>query len=163
VAAVLGAHLGPDWTAEAVVRFVRRVRRRPLLDTPDAPVAYLRRVLRQALDSGHEPPCAARYAIQARRNLVAADAEALREHQDATRAGLDARDHAAVHVGRRSPVAEAALAAIRARTSGHLRRPDLAALVDSTGGQAETTRAEEWPEVRQPGSGLSTPYDRDRQ
>ncbi|MEU4780768.1 hypothetical protein [Micromonospora sp. NPDC023633] len=48
--------------------------------------------------------------------------------------------------GRRSPAAEAALAAIRARTSGHLRRADRTALLH-TGAECD------WPEVAQPGAG----------
>ncbi|MFG1955399.1 hypothetical protein [Micromonospora sp. NPDC048830] len=148
VAATLGAALGPDWTAEALDAWVRRARPRPLLVEPDSPVAYLRAVLEDALTGPVAPPHPARRHAEHGRALVAAQAAAQRAHQNAARADQDDRDQAAVQSGRRSPAAEAALAAIRARTSGHLRRTDRAALLDTTAAECE------WPEVAQPGAGL---------
>ncbi|GAA2709064.1 hypothetical protein ACFY2R_18135 [Micromonospora olivasterospora] len=148
VAATLGAALGPNWTAEALDAWVRRARPRPLLVEPDSPVGYLRAVLEDALTGPVAPPHPARRHAEHRRALVATQAAAQREHQDVVRAGQDDRDQAAVQPGRRSPAAEAALAAIRARTSGHLRRTDRAALLDTTAAECE------WPEVAQPGAGL---------
>ncbi|WP_165949648.1 hypothetical protein [Micromonospora sp. KC207] len=83
------------------------------------------------------------------RVLAATQAAAQRERRDQVRAAEDERDQAAVRPGRRSPAAEAALAAIRARASGHLRR---AALLDAppAAGDGEC----EWPDVAQPGGGL---------
>lgn len=148
MAATLGAALGRDWTAEALDAWVRRARPRPLLAEPDSPVAYLRAVLEDALTGPAAPPHPARRHAEHRRALVAAQAAAQREHQDVARTGQDDRDQAAARPGRRSPAAEAALAAIRARTSGHLRRADRAALLDATAAECD------WPEVAQPGAGL---------
>lgn len=149
VAATLGATLGRDWTAEALDAWISQARSRPLLAEPDSPVAYLRAVLEDALTGPAAPPYPARRHTEHRRALVAAQAAVQREHQDAARGGQVDRDRVAVPCGRRSQAAEAALAAIRARTSGHLRRPNRAALVDAAaGGECD------WPEVAQPGAGV---------
>lgn len=148
VAATLGAALGPDWTAQALDAWVHHSRSRSLLAAPHDPVAYLRAVLEDAFAGPAAPPHPARRHAEHRRALVAVQAAVQREHQDAVRAAQDDRDQATTRPGRRSPAAEAALAAIRARTSGHLRRTDRAALLDTTAAECD------WPEVAQPGAGL---------
>lgn len=155
VAATLGATLGPDWTAETLDAWVRQARTRPLLVEPDSPVAYLRAVLEDALTTSVAPPHPARRHAEHRRALVADQAATQREHQYEARADRDDRDQAAIRPGRRSAAAEAALATIRARTSGHLRRADRAELLDTTPPVDEC----EWPEVAQPGAGFP-PSDR---
>ncbi|WP_235437506.1 hypothetical protein [Micromonospora sp. RV43] len=154
IAATLGATLGRDWTAEAFDAWVRQVRQRPLLAEPRDPVAYLRAVLEEALTGPAAPPRPARRHAEHRRALVAAQAAAQREHQDAVRADQDDREWEAPSPGWRSPAAEAALAAIRARTSGHLRRADRAVLLDVAAAECD------WPEVAQPGAGLPPNLDR---
>ncbi|SBT69287.1 hypothetical protein GA0070622_6411 [Micromonospora sediminicola] len=154
IAATLGGALGRDWTAEAFDAWVRQVRSRPLLAQPRDPVAYLRAVLEETLTGPAAPPYPARRHAEHRRALVAAQAAAQREHQDAARAGDDDRAWEAAWPGRRSPAAEAALAAIRARTSGHLRRVERAALLDVAAAECD------WPEVTQPGAGLPPGLDR---
>ncbi|MFI9531425.1 hypothetical protein [Micromonospora rosaria] len=146
VAATLGATLGSDWTAEALDAWVRRSRSQALLAAPDNPVAYLRAVLEDVLTGLAAPPHPARRHTEHRRALVVEQAAADR----AARAADRDQDATAVAVpGRRSAAAEAALAEIRARTSGHLRRTDRAALLDDgAGGECD------WPEVAKPGAGL---------
>ncbi|WP_244881207.1 hypothetical protein [Micromonospora maris] len=148
VAATLGATLGPDWTAEALDAWVRRSRSRPVLTTPDSPVAYLRAVLEDALTGPAAPPYPARRHAEHRRALVAAQAAEQHERHTLAHADEDDRDRVATRPGGRSPAVEAALAAVRARTSGRLRRADRAAL--------DVPAAEcEWPAVAQPGAGLA--------
>ncbi|MFI2667586.1 hypothetical protein [Micromonospora carbonacea] len=151
VAATLGAALGPDWTAQALDAWVRRARSRPLLVEPRDPLAYLRAVLEDVLTGRDAPPHPAARHTRHQRVLAAMQAAVQPERRDQARAAGDERDLAAVRPGERSPAAEAALAAIRARTPGHLRRADRAALLDgpATGG-GECV----WPDVAQPGSGL---------
>ncbi|MFI7080975.1 hypothetical protein ACIBO1_27090 [Micromonospora sp. NPDC049903] len=149
VAATLGATLGPDWTAETLDTWVRHSRSRPLLSEPDSPLSYLRAVLEDALTGPAAPPHPARRHTEHRRALVTANAAAQAEHRDAVRANLNDREWTATRPGRRSPAAEAALAAIRANTSGHLRRTDRATLL----GEGPASDCD-WPEVAQPGSGL---------
>ncbi|MFD1084172.1 hypothetical protein [Micromonospora andamanensis] len=144
IAATLGATLGPDWTAEALDTWVRCSRRRPLLADPDSPVAYLRAVLEDALTGPAAPPHPARRHAEHRRSLVAMQAAKPRNPHTLTCVDQDDRKRAATRPGRRSPAAEAALAAVRARTSGRLRRADRAAAL------AEC----DWPIVAQPGTGL---------
>ncbi|GIJ28319.1 hypothetical protein Vqi01_34810 [Micromonospora qiuiae] len=148
VAATLGAALGPDWTAETLEAWVRKARPRPLLVEPDSPVAYLRAVLEEALTGPVAPPHPARRHAEHRRALVVAQAAADRQRREAAR--VDRDQDAVVRPGQRSAAAEAAFAAIRARTSGHLRRVDRAAVVDA----APAGDVQEWPEVAQPGQGL---------
>ncbi|MEU0155548.1 hypothetical protein [Micromonospora fulviviridis] len=150
VAATLGAALGPDWTAEALDTWVRQARARPLLAEPRNPVAYLLAVLKDALTGPAAPPLPARYYTEHRRAMVSEQAAMQREHQEAVRASQNHHGRAVTRSGRRSPATEAALAAIRARTPGHLRRTDRAALLAAAPAAAEC----EWPEVAQPGAGL---------
>lgn len=151
VAATLGAALGPDWTAEALDAWVRRARSRPLLAAPRDPLAYLRAVLEEALTGPAAPPHPAARHTRHRRDLVAREAAERRAHQ-AARVDQDA----AVRPGQRSAAAEAALAAIRARTSGHLRRADRAAVLDAPVPAGDV----DWPAVARPGSGLPPALDR---
>ena len=72
VAAVLGSRLGPDWTAEALARFVTDRNGRAILMTPAAPVAYLKRLLDRALLGNVVPPCPARLHTEHVRGLSAA-------------------------------------------------------------------------------------------
>jgi hypothetical protein len=146
IAATLGAALGPHWTAEALDTWVRQARTWPLLTEPRNPVAYLRALVDDALTGPAVPPHPARRHAEHRRALVAQQAAGQREHH---RAAREARDQGVAAPGRRSPAAEAALAAIRARTPGHLRRTDRVALLDGTG-----LDDCDWPEVAQPGTGL---------
>jgi hypothetical protein len=156
VAATLGATLGPEWTAEALDAWVRRARSRPLLATPDSPVSYLRAVLEDALTGPVAPPYPARRHAEHRRAVVADQAAAQAEHRETVRADRDDREQLATRPGRRSPATEAALAAIRARTSGHLRRADRTALLPAAPAGADV---QGWPAVAQPGAGL--PPNRD--
>lgn len=96
VAATLGARLGPDWTAETLVAWVRQQRGRPLMDAPDSPLAYLAAVLDEVLATGVAPPVAAAGHAAHRRALVARQADALRVQQRDVRAGGDVRDAHAV-------------------------------------------------------------------
>ncbi|MEV4773112.1 hypothetical protein [Micromonospora humida] len=151
VAATLGAALGRDWTAESLDAWVRRARTRPLLVEPRDPLAYLRSVLEDALTGPAAPPHPAARHTRHQRVLAAMQAAVQRERRDQARAAEVERDQAAARPGRRSPAAEAALAAIRARTPGHLRRADRAVLLDaSPAGGGECA----WPDVAQPGGGL---------
>ncbi|MGC4808619.1 hypothetical protein [Micromonospora sp. DT233] len=150
VAATVGAALGPEWTVEALDAWVRRARSRPLLVEPREPLAYLRALLEDALTGPDAPPHPAARHTRHQRVLAAMQAAAQRERRDQVRATEDKRDKAAVGPGQRSPAAEAALAAIRARTPGHLRRAGRAALLDVAGAGGEC----EWPDVAQPGCGL---------
>lgn len=153
VAATLGAALGPDWTAEALDAWVRRARSRPLLAEPRDPVAYLRAVLEEALTGPAAPPHPAARHDRHRRALVVEQAAADRQHREAAR--VDRDQDAVARPGRRSAAAEAALAAIRARTSGHLRRADRAAALD-----AAPAGDVDWPAVARPGAGLPPALDR---
>ncbi|MEU6077589.1 hypothetical protein [Micromonospora sp. NPDC047074] len=161
VAATLGARLGPDWTMPVLLDWIGQSRGgRELLDLPDRPLGYLRRLLDDSLTGDAEPPHPAR-RFDEHRAQVAADhrrevveqatvaADAMATH----RVGWDERDQAATRPGQRSPAAEAALAGIRASTSGRLRRTDRTALL---GNKADS----DWPQTAQPGSGL--PVDRHR-
>ena len=148
VAATLGAALGPDWTAETLDAWVRHSRCRPLLAEPDSPVAYLRAVLEDALTGPAAPPYPARRHTEHRRALVATQAVEQHDQQNQARADQEGRERAATRRGQRSPTAEAALAAVRARTSGRLRRADRAAALESAAGECE------WPVVARPGAGL---------
>ncbi|WP_197699157.1 hypothetical protein [Micromonospora chokoriensis] len=82
-------------------------------------------------------------AARHRRAVVVEQVAADRRHREAARVD---RDQDAVRPGRRS--AAAALAAVPARTSGHLRRVDRAALLDAATADCD------WPQVAQPGQGL---------
>jgi len=145
VAATLGAALGPDWTAEQLVTYVRDRRGRALLDSPAAPVAYLKAVLADLLgEAAYEPPAPAR-AVEARRARVEDQAAALRQRRAERDSEAEARDAAATP-GHTNPD----VAALRARLPRGRRRPELAARIDN----AYQAEIEGWPEVRQPGSGL---------
>src|SRR5262249_60122408 len=67
----LGARLGPDWTAPAVLAWLTKTRTQPLLDAPHDPLAYLAAVLDQALTGDNEPPHPARRHTEHRRQLAA--------------------------------------------------------------------------------------------
>ncbi|MBN1171798.1 MAG: hypothetical protein JXA67_06450 [Micromonosporaceae bacterium] len=157
VVATLGAALGPDWTAQAVVGLVRQ-RCGPLApaDQIQAPAAYLRELLRCALRDGAAAPHAARAEAEQRRAQVAAEAERLRARQDAARAEDEAqRAAAAAATGAgRAAAREAAMAAARAAAI----RRDAAPTGRARIGGPRTTPAEvEWPPVAQPGSGRPAP------
>ncbi|MFF3857150.1 hypothetical protein [Micromonospora sp. NPDC002575] len=147
VAATLGAALGPDWTAEVLDAWVRRARTRPLLAEPDNPTAYLRALLDEAMTGPAEPPYPTRRHAEHRRALVVEQAEEQQRRRAVRDAQRDGRG--AVAPGQRSAAAEAALASVRARTPGHLRRADRAALLD-----AAPLADCDWPAVAQPGAGL---------
>lgn len=115
VAAALGSRLGPDWTAEALVRWIESVRRQPVLTHPHAPVAYLCAVLDEALASPIPPPHPAAAHTAHQREQAAAQAAQLRARQAAGRA-------AAADQARRAVPAHtnAAVQALRARwQAGH--------------------------------------------
>lgn len=167
IAATLGPRLGPDWTADELVRHIGRARHRPVLETPNRPLAYLRTVLDESLAGGIAPPVEAAAHTAHRREQVARQGAELRERQALRRAEWAARERtvtglatvvdqdqeqarAVVRPAQRSAAAEAAIAAIRARTSGRLRRTDRTALLDTVIAAGEG----EWPEVAQPGAGL---------
>lgn len=144
VAATLGAALGPDWTAEALDAWVRRVRSRPLLADPRDPVAYLRAVLEDALTGPDAPPYPARRHTEHRRQVVVATSAAAGGEHDRLRAEWDAQEAAAAaSTGAGRAAARAELARIAARR------------------QMAAAPAEcEWPEVAQPGAGLPPALDR---
>lgn len=146
VVATLGARLGPDWTGPALVRFVTKRHGRPLLKEPDAPLAYLRYLLDEALTGPVEPPFRARRTLEHQRTVVAAVAADHRDSQTQQRAVLAERDLAAVRGSARSAREE--LAALRARLPQRLRRPDRVALLSPSPADEP-----DWPEVAQPGSG----------
>lgn len=131
VAAVMGSTLGPDWTLDTLESWLWRARRRPLLAEPSAPLGYLRAVLREVLTGPLEPPAPARLHTEHRRRQSEERAAQAAARIAAARAAAAERARAAVPVGRRSPAVEAALAAVRARTSSRLRRPDRVALLDA--------------------------------
>ena len=133
VAATLGRALGPDWTAEGLIAWTSQQRTQPLLTEPRDPAAYLRAVLTEVLTGPAEPPNhAARTVAYRRAGLEAAGAE-LRAAQDATRVADEALRASAVpgHTN-------AAVRGLRARWAGVPQEPV----------------GNDWPEVRQPGSGL---------
>ena len=150
VAATLGAALGPDWTAETLDTWVRRARTRPLLAEPDNPTAYLCALLDEAMTGPDEPPNPARRHVEHRRHAAMAAAAEAASKLGAARVEWNDRDQVAVSRGRRSAAAEAALAAIRGRTSTRLRRPDRTELLSASVEECE------WPVVAQPGAGLPT-------
>lgn len=135
VAATLGAALGPDWTVEQLVAYVRRQRHRPVLDNPARPLAYLRTLLAESMVGEQEPPSEARVATMARRADVRGQAAELRVAQAAARAG------------------EVALAV--AVVPGHT-NPEVRALRQRWATRAPA-EADDWPEVRRPGSGCPSP------
>ncbi|PWU52782.1 hypothetical protein DLJ47_18155 [Micromonospora sp. S4605] len=145
VAATLGAALSDEWTAEALDDWVHRSRARSLLAAPRDPVAYLRAVLEDAFAGPASPPYPARRHTEHRRALVAVQATAQREHQDAARADRDDRDQAArAERAGCGSARRAALAAARAAARG-----------DHATARAISAAAEcDWPEVAQPGAGL---------
>jgi hypothetical protein len=142
VAAVLGATLGPDWDAPAVVDLVR-TRCGPPAPAEDvhAPSAYLAALLRQALSGPGVPAHPAR-AHDAACHAAAATAHdtAAAEHER-LRAEFDARDAAAAaSSGAGRAAARAVLAGIQARRAA-----------------AAPAAAEPWPETAQPGAGIPAP------
>lgn len=138
VAATLGARLGPDWTAAAVVRWVARMRQRPVLDAPAAPLAYFRTLLDEALAGDVEPPHPARRHAEHRRQVAKAAGAEQTAESSRLRAELDARDAAAAAS---SGAGRAAMRAEMARLAARRRGIPAAAPVDV-----------EWPKVAQPGS-----------
>ena len=152
LAATLGATLGPDWTAPAVVELVRSRCGPPApAETICAPVAYLRELLRQALTGPRAPAHPARAHDAARRTQVAEAAAASRAHATAVRA--EAADRAAAGTAAATSSAAGALAALRASLPAGRRRPDRVALLGGPGPTA-TAPGEAWPPVAQPGAGL---------
>ncbi|GGM22276.1 hypothetical protein ACFFX1_11235 [Dactylosporangium sucinum] len=139
VAAVLGARLGPDWTAPAVLAWLAKTRTRPLLDNPDNPLAYLAAVLDQALTGDAEPPHPARRHAEHRHQVAAATSDTQRDAQAARRAELDARDAAAASGETRAAGVAAARAAIR-------RHQPAAPAVSAANC--------DWPEPAKPGGGV---------
>lgn len=133
VAAVLGAALGPHWTAAALVRHATRCGWM-VPDQPDRPLGYLKTLLTGVLTCEVEPPYPARRTIEARRDAVAADAQT-RQADRASWCGrcdrhrrVEVDDHdRTVPCPRCSPAATARLA---------------------------EPAGDDWPEVTQPGAGL---------
>lgn len=154
VAAALGAALGPEWTAAAVVDLVR-TRCGPFAPAEDihSPAAYLRELLRQALTGPIAPSYPARAHTAARRAVVAAYAEAAHAATAAAWTAADARAIAAVPAT--DSVAADALASLRARLPQGLRRPNRVAQLGPQTPAVDTEPAvEPWPDVAQPGAGL---------
>ena len=85
VAAVLGSRLGPDWTAEALAKFVTVRNGRSILMTPAAPLAYLTRLLDRALRGTVVPPHPARLHTEHIREISAAVGTAQLARQAAAR------------------------------------------------------------------------------
>jgi hypothetical protein len=137
VASTLGAALGPDWTADQVLRYVMARRGgRPLLADPDRPVAYLRKLLDQALTGAAEPPRQARRTVEHRRAMATTQGVDLRNRQDGARTAWTEQTSRAV-----PGHANAAVQALRERWSA----------------AEDPAHAEDWPEVAQPGSGPASP------
>lgn len=133
VAAVLGARLGPEWTAAAVLAWLVEARPQPLMDQPERPLRYLAAVLDEALKvEDLAPPYPARAHTEYRHQLALDQHHAAQARQAATQADHDARNAAA------AAATGTGLAAFRAERTrlGHRADP----------GQA-------WPPVAQPGAG----------
>jgi hypothetical protein len=143
IAATVGALLGPDWSAAALVGWVAKRRvGRELLDEPILPVAYLRAVVTEALvGAGVEPPHEARCVVEARREKARVLAAAGRAESADRAAEYAARASAAVP-GNRNPEVRA------------LRQRWAAPQPPETVGAGEA-----WPQVRQPGTGLPPEWD----
>lgn len=151
VAAVLGARLGPEWTAAAVLAWLVEARPRPLLDQPDHPLKYLAAVLDEALTvEDLVPPYPARAHTEYRHQLAIDQHHAAQARLAATLADYDDRDAAAAAAtgtGLAAFQAERARLAAARRTRsplGHRGDPD-----DAGAGPGEA-----WPPVAQPGAGL---------
>lgn len=95
MAAVLGSRLGPDWTAEALAKFVTDRNGRSILMTPAAPLAYLTRLLDRALRGTVVPPHSARLHTEHIRGISAAVGTAQLARQAAARVEQVAIDTAA--------------------------------------------------------------------
>lgn len=115
VIATLGSRLGPDWTAPALVRYIRRRSNRAVLAAPDYPVAYLRHLLETALTGDREPPHPARRHTEHQRAVARTAAETTAAATAARRAEFLARDRDAVPAHRSSAASQ--LAALRAHLS----------------------------------------------
>jgi len=116
VVATLGARLGPQWDAAALVAWAQHVRGRRPLDAHEVRDAlpYLLTVLDETFTGVDEPPAPARLHDERRRQLVDDERAEMRAAQAAWRAQLDERDQAAA--GADSPGRAAArAAAARAR------------------------------------------------
>ncbi|WP_245666086.1 hypothetical protein [Micromonospora sediminicola] len=159
VAAAIGARLGPDWTAEAIVEAIGRSRGgRELLDAPQRPLGYLVALLEAALTGEHEPPHLARRREQhvqevaaARRRDVVDQAAVAAAGLATARAGWSARDDAAAAERAGAGAARrAALAAARAARRGDHAAARAIAAAD----------VDEWPPVAQPGAGGASDSDR---
>jgi hypothetical protein len=142
VASTLGARLGPDWTAAAVLAWLGKALARPLLDNPDKPLAYLAAALDRALTvEDLVPPYPARAHTEHRQRLAAERHAAARAEHARLRAEFDARDAAAATAsGAGRAAARAVLAGIQARRAA-----------------AAPAEAEPWPETAQPGAGIPAP------
>ncbi|WP_026190074.1 hypothetical protein [Salinispora mooreana] len=146
VAATIGARLGPDWTAEAVLAAIGRSRGgRELLAAPDRPLGYLCSLLEDALTGEHEPPHPARRRERHLQKTAAATARDATREQWAAREQARQAERAGPGHGR-----HAALAAARAATRGdHTAARTIAATAPKPRGTDE-----DWPHTAQPGSGL---------
>lgn len=153
VAATVGAILGPDWTADAVVDLVRSRCGPPAADV-HAPAAYLGTLLRQALSGPYAPAHPARAVDTARRAQAAEDAAAVREHAAVVRAESDARSAEAVPAA--ASTAAGTLAELRARLPHGRRRADRVAQLGGPGPETApaAVEPEPWPATSQPGAGL---------
>jgi hypothetical protein len=152
VTAALGAALGPDWTAQAVVDLVRARCGPPApAEAICAPAAYLRELLRQALAGPRMPSHPARAHDEQRRAQVAEAAVTGRAHAAAVAA--EATERAAAGTVAAASSAAGSLAALRASLPAGLRRPDRVALLGGPGPLAGAP-GEAWPAVAQPGAGL---------
>jgi hypothetical protein len=121
VVAALGAALGPAWSALDLVKWVERVRSRPLPDRIENPAAYLKALLREVLiglPDLPDLPHPARLATEHKKT----QAQELREHQDQVRAERAAEAELAAAGGRRGASARDRIRAITAQAAGHADR-----------------------------------------
>lgn len=156
LAAVLGRALGPEWTADRLVAYVERECRDgwELLEAPQHPVAYLRKILRAAFTLRNTPPWSARIHRELCDQVVVAERNARLARQNAATAHERA-DRAA-----NPPVPLAASGAAAAITDWRAQAKRRAEQRRAEGAHTHAERTEPaldtltWPEVRQPGSGL---------
>jgi hypothetical protein len=149
IASALGTRLGPDWTADEVVRLVERHAGVHSVIAPGeahSPLRYLAVMLERALTSPsarmpHVSPVRQAYE----REVLAAELAQVATRTAELRAELDHRDAAAAasRAGGQAGLQAARAVAAAAAQRGALQR----------NGRPGSSELEPWPEVRRPGGG----------
>lgn len=148
VASTLGARLGPQWTAKALVDFIGRDRAgRPLPVDKHTPIGLLRDLLDTALTGRLEPPYPARRRDEHLRDLAHQRRAALAAQADA--------DRATVAAGREAHAAQGVQADAARPRGVALAQAALTAAADRRAARrAQDAGADGWPTPARPGSGL---------